>query len=318
MIVSKERLLSSAADTDFRPAMLEKVFYLLALLEDILAHPRLKGKLALKGGTALNLFVFDIPRLSIDIDLNYIAHANWGEMKADRPVVEEAIRSILKKHALPIKREAPDHAGGKWVIGYQSALGGTGNLQIDLNFLLRAPLWQVITTNSKSIASQQVLQVPVLDSHELFAGKLSALMSRQASRDLFDTFNLLTKTSFDFAKLRLALVIYGAMNPKDWRQCSPETIGYTVKEIKEKLLPLLRNNELKPSNDLAAWAEELLSTCIEKLNNFFPLAENETEFITQVREKGVIKPDLITDDQSLQDILATHPSLLWRATKARQ
>ena len=238
-------------------------------------------------------------------------------MKADRPVVEEAIRSILAKHGLPIKREAPDHAGGKWVIGYRSVLGGTGNLQVDLNFLLRAPLWQVTTKNSKFVGSEQI-KVPVLDSYELFAGKLNALMSRQASRDLFDAFNLLTMASLDFEKLRLAMVIYGAMNPKDWRQCSPKTIGYSVQELKEKLLPLMQSSKLSTSDALDSWASNLLSTCVEKLNNFFPMAENETEFITQLRDRGVIKPELITDDESLQRILSVHPSLLWRASKAKK
>lgn len=46
--------------------MLEKVAYLLGLREALSRHPSLKGKLALKGGTALNLFVFHIPRLSVD------------------------------------------------------------------------------------------------------------------------------------------------------------------------------------------------------------------------------------------------------------
>ena len=51
---------------------MEKVFHLLHLLESLFSHPFLKGRLALKGGMALNLFLFDLPRLSIDIDLNYI------------------------------------------------------------------------------------------------------------------------------------------------------------------------------------------------------------------------------------------------------
>ena len=72
MQLSRERLERESALTGFRPDILEKVSYLLALLEGFNRHPVLKGKLALKGGTALNLFVFDVPRLSIDIDLNYI------------------------------------------------------------------------------------------------------------------------------------------------------------------------------------------------------------------------------------------------------
>ncbi len=72
MRISVERLSLEALSTGFRPDVLEKVLQLLSLLESIRSHPFLKTRLALKGGTALNLFVFSVPRLSVDIELNYI------------------------------------------------------------------------------------------------------------------------------------------------------------------------------------------------------------------------------------------------------
>ncbi len=64
---------------------LEKVIRLLGLLNALRSHPFLKGRIALKGGTALNLFVFDVPRLSVDIDLNYIGARDRDTMLAERP-----------------------------------------------------------------------------------------------------------------------------------------------------------------------------------------------------------------------------------------
>ena len=72
MKISPEKLAAVAEATGFRHDVLEKVAHLLGLLNSLGNHPVLKGKLVLKGGTALNLFVFDVPRLSVDIDLNYI------------------------------------------------------------------------------------------------------------------------------------------------------------------------------------------------------------------------------------------------------
>ena len=72
MRLSRERLQREATATGFRVEIVEKVAQLLDLLDGFNRHPYLKGRLALKGGTALNLFVFDVPRLSIDIDLNYV------------------------------------------------------------------------------------------------------------------------------------------------------------------------------------------------------------------------------------------------------
>jgi len=50
---------------------LEKVYRLADILEYLNSDPILKGKLALKGGTAINLTIFNLPRLSVDIDLDY-------------------------------------------------------------------------------------------------------------------------------------------------------------------------------------------------------------------------------------------------------
>ena len=85
MKISAEKLAIEAASAGFRPEVLEKVAQLLGLLEALESHPFLKGKLALKGGTALNLFIFDVPRLSVDIDLNYVGAEERETMLSQRP-----------------------------------------------------------------------------------------------------------------------------------------------------------------------------------------------------------------------------------------
>jgi predicted nucleotidyltransferase component of viral defense system len=67
--ISSNRLNEIAAGTGFRPDAVEKVIHLLDLLNQIFETKSLKDKLVLKGGTALNLFIFDVPRLSVDTDL---------------------------------------------------------------------------------------------------------------------------------------------------------------------------------------------------------------------------------------------------------
>ena len=56
--------------TGFDQLYIEKVLRLLGILELFFSNPVLKDKYVLKGGTALNLFYFQLPRLSVDIDLN--------------------------------------------------------------------------------------------------------------------------------------------------------------------------------------------------------------------------------------------------------
>jgi predicted nucleotidyltransferase component of viral defense system len=94
----------------------------------------------LKGGTALNLFVFDVPRLSVDIDLNYIGSSDKAVMDAERPLVEQAIAAVAGREGFAVRRVPHEHAGGKWYLRYSSALGQSANLEVDLNFMFRTPL----------------------------------------------------------------------------------------------------------------------------------------------------------------------------------
>ena len=107
-----------AAATGFRPEMLEKVIHLLGLLEGFTRHPYLKNRIALEGGTALNLFIFDLPRLSVDIDVNYIGAPDRETMLAERPKVEQAIAAVCGRRDFAIQRIPEDHAGGIWRLRY--------------------------------------------------------------------------------------------------------------------------------------------------------------------------------------------------------
>jgi len=128
MKLSRERLAIEAEATGFRAEVLEKVIYLLYLLDGFRSHPLLNKRLVLKGGSALNLFYFNLPRLSVDIDLNYIGSVERKTMLVERPKVEEAIRATCSREGFTVRRVPEKHAGGKWLLRYESALGQGGNL----------------------------------------------------------------------------------------------------------------------------------------------------------------------------------------------
>jgi predicted nucleotidyltransferase component of viral defense system len=111
--ISPERLVAEAEATGFRPEVLEKAAQLLGLLNALQSHPFLREKLVLKGGTALNLFVFDVPRLSVDIDLNYVGAEDREGMLAERPKVEQAAQAVFAREGFSVRRMPEEHAGGK-------------------------------------------------------------------------------------------------------------------------------------------------------------------------------------------------------------
>ncbi len=318
MNISRERLVAEATGLSFRPEILEKVARLLSLLEAVGRHPRLKGRLALKGGTALNLFFFDVPRLSVDIDLNYVGAVDRESMLAERPEIERGVEVVGQAEGMSVVRVPDDHAGGKWRFRYQSALGQAGSLEIDLNFMYRAPLWPVRMLDSRPLGRFAASGIPVLDLHEIAAGKFAALLSRRAGRDLFDAHALLARKDFDDRRLRTAFVAFGAMNRVDWRTVSPASIGFEVTELREQLLPLLRSTPFRGDRELEAWADGLITECRQGLARLFPFTAREREFLDRLLDHGEIRPELLTDDERLARQLSQHPLLAWKAQNVKK
>jgi len=289
--------------------MLEKAIRLLNLLEGFRSHPFLKGRLALKGGTALNLFIFDVPRLSVDADLNNIRAADRETMMDERPKVEQAIEAVCAREGLQALRIPSDHAGGKWRLRYESALGEGGNLELDLNFMFRVPLWPVEPLDSRPLGTYRATEIPVLDIHELAAGKLAALLARSASRDLFDAHLLLTQGHLDDAKLRLGFVLYGAMNRRDWREVRASDVALDTKEVENQLIPVIRKDYLADAGKQRNWAERMLKECRRGLKRVHPLAKEEKAFLDRVLDEGDIEPSLLTSDAAMIGRIRSHPLL---------
>lgn len=318
MRFTANELAREAAATGFQTEPLEKVVLLLELLEAIRSHPFLKDRVALKGGTALNVFRFDVPRLSVDIDLNYVGAADRDGMLADRPKIEQALHAVCGRVGVQPRRVPADHAGGKWRLSFNRASGGTGTLEMDVNFMLRTPLWPVERLDSRPVGSFQAKDIPVVDIHELAAGKLAALLSRAASRDLFDASQLRHVGGLDAAKLRLAFVVYGGISRKDWRTVSVDDVAVDAAEADAMLLPLLRGHETPRRSDLAQWTQALAANCLELLSMVLPLSDRERDFLERLNGKGEIAADALTDDERLQNVIRAHPGLLWKALNVRQ
>ncbi|TAK22519.1 MAG: nucleotidyl transferase AbiEii/AbiGii toxin family protein, partial [Myxococcaceae bacterium] len=223
------------------------------LLQGIRSHPFLKDRVALKGGTALNLFTFNVPRLSVDIDLNYIGAVDRNGMLGERPKIEQALQAVCGRAGVQPRHVPSDHAGGKWRLSFNRVSGGTGTLEMDMNFMLRVPLWPVERVDSRPVGTFDAKDIPIVDIHELAAGKLAALLSRAASRDLFDTSQLLHVGGLDISRLRLAFVVYGGISRKDWRGVSLDDVNVDVAEVDAMLLPLLRGRDAPARRDLPEW-----------------------------------------------------------------
>jgi hypothetical protein len=316
--LSRERIFAEAGSTGFRPEVFEKVAQLLGLIQSIWSHPFLKNRLALKGGTALNLFIFNMPRLSVDIDLNYIGAPDKKTMLEERPKVDNAMKAVCQREGFMVRQSPTEHAGGKWLLRYESAFGQGANLTVDLNFMFRIPLWPPTPSDSRLLGSFKAEQIPLLDLHEIAAGKLCALLSREAARDLFDAHQLLIKKTLDKDRLRLAFIIYGAMNRKDWRTVSQEDISFGAAELANELIPVLRTDTSSEVREPETWVARLIEECRRAISIVLPFTKNEREFLDHLLDRGEIYPSLITDDEEIMKKIQNHPGLQWKALNVRE
>ena len=318
MTISDKEILTISEQKGFNPQMLEKVLYLMHLLQSLNNHPFLKEKWVLKGGTALNLFIFNLPRLSVDIDLNYTGSVDREQMISDRPKVEQACRAVFSREGFNIRRMPTEHAGGKWILSYRSYTGQPGNLEVDFNFMFRQPLWSPEARSSIKLGKHQATHIPVLDKHELAAGKLAALLARTQARDLYDVSKIFTSLELDAKLLRIAFIVYGGMNKKDWRKVSAETVSVDVEDLERKLLPILHDKTLTVDQTAKNYGQMLVEECRKGLSAILPFTRNERLFLDKLLDEGNIDPTLLTDDTELQELIRVQPQLQWKALNVRK
>jgi hypothetical protein len=116
MVASRETLQDLAAERQLQPATLERVIRLIDILDAFGADTLIGPRIALKGGTALNVFHSDLDRLSVDIDVNYVGAVEKEQMDADRPGLEDRIERLMESKGYSARREPSEHAGGKWIL----------------------------------------------------------------------------------------------------------------------------------------------------------------------------------------------------------
>jgi predicted nucleotidyltransferase component of viral defense system len=317
-MLSREQLQRAAADSGFQIESYEKAHVLVRLLEAVRTHPFLGSRMALKGGTALNLFVLGLPRLSVDIDLNYVGSSDRATMLAERPRVEQALQQVASRMGLTVKRAPIEHAGGKWRLTYATALARQGSVEVDVNFMLRTPLWPAVARDSHPIGGDQATQVLVVDEHELAAGKLAALVARSASRDVFDARELLRRPGLDRTKLRLGFVVYGGVNRVDWRTITVDSIRTTANDVDTQLIPMLRLDVRPAKGEIETWTEKLVDETRELMAAVLPLEPHELEFLERLNGAGEIAPEILSAEPAMQAILRDHPGLAWKALNRKK
>jgi predicted nucleotidyltransferase component of viral defense system len=314
---SAQTLQRLGSETGLQPGTLEKVMRLLDVLQEIAGDELLADRLVLKGGTALNVFHLGLARLSVDIDLNYVGALDRATMEAERPAVDAALNRLLTAMGYAIRRQPDEHAGGKWIGRFTSALGGGATLEVDVNYMARQPLFGVDRLDSVALADVQAKGIAVLNLHEVVASKLVALIDRTAARDLFDARRILDIPGLDWTRIKAAMLAYGASGRRDWRLASIDDIGGDPKELRQKLAICLPQNAFDAAGGVEAWIEQSVEACRARLAPLFALSTEEAAFLDGVLDRGEIDTSGLAVDPDIQARIAEMPMLQWKAQNVR-
>ena len=178
---------------------------------------------ALKGGTAINFFARDIPRISVDIDLLYIPlgerDLSLREISATLVRISHDIESRIPGTKVFFKKiKGTDFFSGLFVQRQETMV------KIEPNLVIRGSVYPPERRFLSPKASDYFeisVECQILSEDELYAGKICAALDRQHPRDLFDIMMLLKYGNFS-AAMRKAFVVYlishdrpmiGVLNP---------------------------------------------------------------------------------------------------------
>jgi predicted nucleotidyltransferase component of viral defense system len=318
-MITSRRVLQAAGDTGFRPDVVEKVLRLSGILERLDRHPISHGAWLLKGGTALNLLHLDVPRLSVDIDLNFIGSEAVADMRLVRPDFERALTACCEREGCSVRRAPTEHAGGKFRLRFPSVLGGSQNLEVDVSYVARVPLLHTERRTAR-FPPGSALDVLTLSLEELAAGKFIALLQRTAARDLFDAATLVRVAPDLLGRpgFRLALVCSAAASRIDCRSFHAPETKPDPRVVARELEPLLRRTAEGATPDcdeLSTWIDETLRPVGEEL---LAWSEGERRFIDRLLDEGEIDAEHIHADPAVQDLVRRQPMLQWKAQNVRE
>ena len=241
------------------------------LLVQVMPFVNAEACFALKGGTAINFFVRDFPRLSVDIDLVYLP-------VEDRQTTLRGIDAALQRIAAKIRRAMPGVQVREQKLASENLLikltvraTGGAEVKIEPNTVLRGSLHPTTDRNltPKAVkefgrsATMRVVSLP-----DLYGGKLCAALDRQHPRDLFDVHGLFQNEGIT-DDIRRAFVIFLASHDRPMS----ELLTPNRKDLKKVFADQFEGMTLDPVP--LAVLEETRERLITQINADLTSAERE-------------------------------------------
>lgn len=184
---NRRELDARAREYGFNRDTFEKVLRLRTILEFLNTHEYMCEHLLLKGGTAINLTIFNLPRLSVDIDLDFIPNLTREETANERERLTEILKRYMSEQGYSLSDASRfSHSLDAFHYNYVNAAGNRDMIKIEINYSLRT---HVLSSEDRVFITDafgEPIKVRTVAAMEIFAAKTNALISRAAARDLYD------------------------------------------------------------------------------------------------------------------------------------
>lgn len=312
--ITRSYINETAKKKGFQRDTLEKVIRLYYVLKDISENSLFRDNLALKGGTAINLAYFNLPRLSVDIDMDFTRSGKMQDILPFRQEIKDTLFDLLQSQGYTVGKLGKElHTLDQWTFNYQSVAGNNDHIKIELNYGIRNHILPIVTKDiCLNIVSDTGIKIPTLHPCELFATKINALIERAAVRDLFDIYSLskseLLSSPQEKELLKKGIIFYQTIGVEGAAKKEidiSKIIDIQPSKIKSQLMPLL------PSGKKYFPIDEAKESTIQYLKSVLTLSQQEREYMESFCE-NIYKPELLFSDAAIIDRIANHPMAIWK------
>ncbi len=227
-------------------------------------------------------------------------------MLAERPQILDAIDDLAKSLGYAREVVVDDHAGWSVKLGYRNAHGGGDAVKLDVNFLMRVPLFPVALRPLPTVFELEGVGIPVLAIEEVYGGKLKALAVRAAPRDVFDAAHFFAEDpKHNSQRLRKAFLFLAFLDDSTLRTVNVAAIErLEERDYRDTLAPVLRKGAKVSAGDLGA-------SVLPPLRQLLDLNAEEREFGRRL-EAHEYQPSLLFADLKVDARIASHPAAEWR------
>lgn len=306
---NRRELDARAREYGFNRDTFEKVLRLRTILEFLNTQEYMCEHLLLKGGTAINLTVFNLPRLSVDIDLDFIPNLTREETANERERLTEILKGYMSEQGYSLSDASRfSHSLDAFHYNYVNAAGNRDIIKIEINYSLRT---HVLSSENRVFITDafgEPIKVRTVAAMEIFAAKTNALISRAAARDLYDFCNMADMELFSGEGdiFRKCIIFYATISTKDVnKDFDTSAIDSLVfSKIKSDLFPVLAAKDKFDLEGKKQQAKEYIEALMKP-------TEAEMDYMERFIAKEY-KPELLFEDTEIVERLRNHPMALWK------